>query len=72
MYKESYHAKIKKARINLGYTQNEVAKETGIKQDTISKIENGVREPSLENIGILADFYEVSVDWLLGTKGNNK
>lgn len=72
MYKESYHTKIRKTRLKLGYTQEEVEQETGIKQDAISKMENGIREPNLETLGILADFYEVSVDWLLGTKGNNK
>lgn len=72
MYSEMFTQKIKKARKDAGYTQNQVAELTGISQPIISNIERGEREPSIENLGILADFYEVSIDWLLGTKGNNK
>lgn len=71
MYKESFIDRIKKARIDAGYTQNQVAEITGISQPILSNLETGEREPSLENLGVLADFYEVSVDWLLGTKGRN-
>ncbi len=67
MYAEHFKEKIKTARKQAGYTQKEVENITGIARNTISRLENGTREPSLENLGILADFYEVSTDWLLGT-----
>ncbi len=67
MYKETFPQRMKKARIDAGYTQVQVADLTGISQAIISNIENGNREPSLENLGILIDFYEVSADWILGT-----
>lgn len=66
MYKECFHERVKKARQEAGYTQKQVETETGISQPIIAYIENGKREPSLENLGILADLYEVSIDWLLG------
>ena len=69
MYRESFPSKIKKARNDTGFTQKEDEKETGIKQSTLTKYENGRLEPDLEKLGILADFYGVSVDWLLGTRG---
>ena len=70
MYRESFPSKIKKSYVNnTGFTQKEVEKETGIKQSTLTKYENGKLEPDLEKLGILADFYGVSVDWLLGTRG---
>lgn len=69
MYKESFCSKLKKARHDTGFTQREVAKETRISQATIANYETGRTEPDLENLGILADFYGVSVDWLLGTRG---
>lgn len=72
MYKESFAQKMRKARVETGFTQREVAEETGIPQSTIAYIETGKREPDIEKLGILADFYEVSVDWLLGTKGNRQ
>lgn len=71
MYKETFGAKLKKARKDAGFTQKEVEKKTGIKQDAISKYENGEREPSIETLGILCDLYFVSADWLIGTKGAN-
>ena len=67
MYRESLPEKMKLARKNAGYTQKQVAALTGISQAIISNIENGNREPSIENLGILIDFYEVSADWILGT-----
>ena len=69
MYAETFPSKLKKARENTGFTQREVELETGIKQPTIAGYEIGRTQPDLENLGILADFYQVSVDWLLGTKG---
>jgi DNA-binding helix-turn-helix protein len=71
MYAEMFPQKIAKARIESGYTQREVEKLTKISHSKISKYETGHLEPNLETLGILADFYCVSVDWLLGTKGYN-
>ena len=41
MYAEIFASRIKKARENTGFTQREVAKETGIIQSTIAKYEIG-------------------------------
>lgn len=69
MYAESFASKLKKAREETGFTQREVSKETNIPQSTIANYETGRTQPDIENLGILADFYEVDVNWLLGTKG---
>lgn len=69
MYYEMFPSKLKKARDESGFTQREVARETGLKQSTIASYEIGRTQPDIETLGLLADFYEVSVDWLLGTKG---
>lgn len=69
MYKEGFCSKLKKARENTGFTQREVAKETRISHSTIANYETGRTEPDIENLGILADFYGVSTDWLIGTRG---
>jgi transcriptional regulator with XRE-family HTH domain len=71
MYCESFASKLKKAREDTGFTQREVAKETGITQSVLARYETGKLEPNLEVLGILTDFYGVSADWLLGT-GKNK
>jgi transcriptional regulator with XRE-family HTH domain len=72
MYREAFPSKLKKARENTGFTQREVSAEIKISQPSIAQYETGAREPDIETIGILADFYGVSADWLLGTAGGNK
>lgn len=71
MYYDLFPKKLKKAREDAGYNQRQIEKITGIKQVTLSSYETGRTQPDLETLGILADFYCVSVDWLLGTKGQN-
>ena len=71
MYKEIVSLRLKKARLDNGLSQGEVEKETSIPRTKIAKIELGTQNPDVETLGTLADFYGVSVDWLLGTKGIN-
>ena len=66
MYAEIFPSRIKNARAKTGFTQREVAKETGIPLSTIAKYETAKLQPDLEKLVILADFYGVSIDWLLG------
>lgn len=66
MYKEIFPARIKKARLEAGYSQKQVEEITGISQSNLSKYENGQLEPGLETLGTLAQFYNVSITWLLG------
>lgn len=72
MYKESFPSKLAKARTNAGYKQIEVSVETKIPRSTIANWETGRTEPDIENLGILADLYQISLDWLVGTKGGKK
>lgn len=72
MYKEAFAQKLKKAREKTGFTQEETAAETKIPRSTLANYESGRNEPDIENLGILADFYNISVDWLIGTRGEKK
>ena len=72
MYIEAFAEKLKKARETAGYTQRQVAEILNLKQPTIASYELGRTQPDLETLGKLADFYCISVDWLLGTKGENR
>ena len=65
MYIESFASRLRKARANTGFTQREIAKELNISKSTIASYETGRTEPDIETLGTLADFYNVSVDWLL-------
>lgn len=69
MYVEGFASKLKKAREDTGFTQREVSEEVKIPQSTLANYERGRTEPDIETIGKLADFYQVSVDWLFSTKG---
>lgn len=42
------------ARSEMGMTQSELARRTGIKQPNISRLERGVCSPTLETLGALA------------------
>ena len=46
-------------------TQVELQMRTGIEQSLLSKFENGERIPPTETLLILADFYNVSIDYIL-------
>lgn len=54
------------AREKKNLKQTQVMAKTGINNKTLSGYEKGVSEPDLETLRILADLYEVSVDWLTG------
>ena len=71
MYAENFASKLAKARKDAGYTQREAAKILKIPRGTIANWESGRTQPDYESLGMMADFYAVSVDWLLGTKGYN-
>ena len=47
-------------------TISEFSKKVGIPQPTISRYLTGKREISLENLGKIADFFNESVDYLMG------
>lgn len=66
MYKEVFSERLKKARNLAGYTQIQVAEFTGISRQNIAKYETDKAEPSIETLGILAQFYNISLNWLLG------
>ena len=52
-------------RISKGYTQIAVQLKTGIEQALLSKFETGERVPPTETLIRLADFYGVSIDYIL-------
>lgn len=56
--------RIARERNNLKQTQ--VRHRTGINNKTLSGYERGISEPDFETLKLLAELYDVSVDWLLG------
>ena len=56
---------LKHLRKSKGYTQIAVQMKTGVEQALLSKYETGERTPPTETLVRLADFYGVSVDYIL-------
>ncbi|MBR7133144.1 MAG: helix-turn-helix transcriptional regulator [Clostridia bacterium] len=56
---------LKLLRNSKGYTQIALQMKTGIEQSLLSKFENGERIPPTETLLRLADFYNVSIDYIL-------
>lgn len=52
-------------RKNAGLTQLQVQLATGVEQALLSKFESGARIPPTETLIVLADFYKVSIDYIL-------
>lgn len=57
--------RLRKLRKEHKLTQVELQMRTGIEQSLLSKFENGERIPPTESLIILADFYNVSIDYIL-------
>jgi len=57
--------RLKELRKNKGYTQIAVQMQTGIEQALLSKFESGDRIPPTETLVRLAEFYNVSIDYIL-------
>lgn len=49
-----------------GLSQIEVAKKLGIDPSAFSKIKNGTRKVSAEELSVFADIFKVTTDYLLG------
>ena len=56
---------LRKLRKEKNLTQIALQMHTGIEQALLSKFETGERVPPTETLLILADFYNVSIDYIL-------
>lgn len=61
---------LKKLRLQKNLTQLQVQMHTGIEQALLSKYESGKRIPPTETLIILADYYNVSMDYIMGRTDN--
>ena len=57
---------IKKARLNVGLTQSEVAEKLGVAQAQYARWETGGRNPKDETVEKLAEIFETSFEILKG------
>jgi transcriptional regulator with XRE-family HTH domain len=59
--------KLKSLREEKGYMQRDVARELDIAPNTLSGYETDNRKPDSETLKKLSDYYNVSIDYLLGS-----
>ena len=60
--------RLKQLRTVAGMTQQDVARLLGVDRTTYVKYENGNSDPSTATLVRLADYFGVSVDYLIGKK----
>ncbi|MDE6059741.1 MAG: helix-turn-helix domain-containing protein [Clostridia bacterium] len=63
---EKFYERLKELRIEKGLTQDQLAQETGLSRSAIGFWENGQRIPLASVIVVLAKYFNVSTDYLLG------
>ena len=69
MEPETIFAKrVKELRKSRGMTQKQLGEAIGLTQKAISTIESGLRETTFDKLILLAKFFNVSTDYLLGLK----
>ena len=64
--------RLKELRINRHISQVKLAMDLNMNQNSISRYENGEREADYETLIAFADYFGVSVDYLLGRTDNPK
>ena len=62
----SFSAVLSSLRKELQKSQREVAADLGVSQALLSHYENGAREPKLEFVTRVCDYYGVTADYILG------
>lgn len=62
----SWNEKLKQARTEKGMSQLEVANNLQISRTCYANYEQGTREPSLDTLRRICDFFDVSADYLIG------
>jgi transcriptional regulator with XRE-family HTH domain len=60
--------KLKELRTNKNLSQNDLGKIIGVSGQTILNWENGINEPSIVNLIKLADYFDISIDYLVDRK----
>lgn len=67
----SVKLKLKQIRKEKNLTQSQVAKSLGITRERYGLYETGKRQMSIEMLDKMAEFYSISVDYMIGRCENN-
>lgn len=58
--------RLKQLRKEKGISQQRLAMDLNVNQNTVSRYETGEREADYKTLIMLADYFNVSIDYLLG------
>ncbi len=67
-YRQFFSKRVHELRKQLGLTQAQLGAEVGLSHKSISTIESADSSTSIEKLILLAKFFDVSTDYLLGLK----
>lgn len=65
-YFPTFSERLKELRTTNKLTMEQLGKEIGSTRATISNFENNQRKPSLDMLIKIADYFDVSIDYLVG------
>ena len=66
MSKNIFGEKLRFARLNCGWTQEQLAEKAGLPTSSIAQFETDVRKPSYDSLRKLTVVLDISADYLLG------
>ena len=64
--------RLKEIRVKRGISQLKLAMDLNVNQNSISRYESGLREPDYNTLIKIADYFKVSIDYLLYRTENPK
>jgi len=66
----NFNDMLKNLRVTNSYTQRTVSSSIGISNKYYQELEYGKKEPTMSKLVALADFFNVSIDYLVGRTDN--
>ncbi len=63
---KEFALKLKELRLDKNLSQSEVSRALGLTRNAFTNYELGIREPSLDTLVKICDFFNVPADYLLG------
>ena len=67
-----FRIRLKEVREKANMSQKELADKLSVSQSTVGNWESGMREPNFDTIKKIAEFFDVTVDYLLGRTDDPK
>ena len=70
LLKDIFAKRVRTLRLKIDIKQSELGEIIGLSSKAISDIERGYRFTTMDKLAILADYFDVSIDYLMGRSNN--